>query len=50
MLNELEKRSILVAAVTMYCGLFFLSVDLHDTSIALLITVIFVINLYFIVY
>lgn len=49
-LNEMEKRSILVSAVTMYFGLFFLNVDLHEVSIVLLIIMIFAINLYFIIY
>ena len=49
-LNECEVRSILVSAVTIYCGLFFLTNDLDtDTSLSFSFLII-IVNSYFLVY
>jgi hypothetical protein len=46
----MEYRSILVATVTIYCGLYYLTKDLEDTSKIILFVVIVVINAYFLIY
>jgi hypothetical protein len=49
-LNELEKRGILVATLSVYCGLYFLSDDINDRAKLGLFVVIMVVNAYFLVY
>jgi len=46
-LNKAEMRSILVAAVTIYCGLYYLTEDLDEVSKTLLFVTIVCINGYF---
>ena len=46
-LNKAEMRSILVSAVTIYCGLYYLTEDLDETTKALLFVTIVAINAYF---
>lgn len=46
-LNKAEMRSILVAAVTIYCGLYYLTDDLDETSKTLLFVTIVLANAYF---
>jgi hypothetical protein len=46
-LNKAEMRSILVAAVTIYCGLYYLTEDLDETSKTLLFVTIVLANAYF---
>jgi hypothetical protein len=46
-LNEMELRSILVATVTIYCGLFFLTKDLDWSMKVFFFVIMLLINLYF---
>ena len=48
-LNQLEKRSILVSAVTLYCGLFYMTEQLGYASQMALFVAIVMVNLYFLV-
>lgn len=48
--NQLEKRSITVAALTIYCGLFYMSEDLDEYTQALLFALIVLVNAYFLLY
>jgi hypothetical protein len=49
-LNEMELRSVLVAAVTIYCGLYYLTDDLGEVAKALFFTIMLLTNLYFFYY
>ena len=49
-LNNLESRGILVSAVTIYCGMFFISSDISRDAVLGLFAVIILINVYFVVY
>ena len=46
-LNSMEVRSILVSAVTIYCGLYYLTGDLDYTSKVIFFVIIVVVNIYF---
>lgn len=48
-LNMMETRSIIVAGITIYCGLYFLTNDLSDSVKIALFVLILVSNIYFIV-
>jgi hypothetical protein len=47
-MNEMEKRSNLVAIVTIYCGLYYMTADLNNLGEILLFILIICINTYFI--
>jgi hypothetical protein len=49
-LNQMELRSILVASVTIYCGLYYLSKDLGGVAKVLFFLVMLLVNLYFLSY
>jgi len=49
-LNECETRSILVSAVTIYCGLFYLTGHLNNATRFLFFILITVVNAYFLLY
>jgi hypothetical protein len=49
-LNELEMRGIMVASVTIYCGLYFLTDDLDQNTKLFLFAAMMLANLYFILY
>jgi len=49
-LNQMEFRSILVATVTIYCGLFYLTEDLDETTKIILFATIIIANFYFLLY
>jgi hypothetical protein len=49
-LNQMEFRSVLVAAVTIYCGLYYLSKDLGDVAKVLFFLVMLLVNLYYLAY
>jgi hypothetical protein len=49
-LNELEFRSILTSAVTIYCGLFYLTEDLDEVTKLILFLLIIAMNAYFLLY
>ena len=49
-MNKLELRAILVAAVTIYCGLYYVTKDLGGSSQVILFIIIAVVNGYFILY
>lgn len=46
-LNEMEVKSILVSAITIYCGLFYLTGSLDDTSKFILFVVMLLANILF---
>jgi len=49
-LNEMEMRAILVAAVTIYCGLYYLTDDLSEIAKIVIFVIMIVINLHFLLY
>lgn len=49
-LNQMEIRAILVAFVTIYCGMYYLTDELNDASKIILFIVMLLANLYFLVY
>jgi hypothetical protein len=49
-LNELETRGLLVATVTIYCGLYYLTDDIDQTTKLVLFTVIIVANALFLIF
>jgi hypothetical protein len=49
-LNQMEFRSVLVAAVTIYCGLYYLSKDLGLVAKVLFFLAMLLVNLYFLAY
>lgn len=49
-MNQLELRAILVAAVTIYCGLYYITNDLDGNSQLILFIIIAAVNGYFILY
>ena len=48
--NSMELRSIMVATVTLYCGLFYLSGDIDEVTKYLLLVLMIGFNLYFLIY
>jgi hypothetical protein len=46
-LNSMELRSIFVAAVTIYCGMFYLTKDLDEPSKICLFVIMIIVNFYF---
>ena len=49
-LNVMESRSIFVATISIYCGLFYLTKDLDDATKIILFLVMVFVNLYFLLY
>ncbi len=49
-MNEMEKRSILVSTVTIYCGLYYINQEIDSASRFLVFGIILAVNLYFICY
>jgi hypothetical protein len=49
-LNQMELRSIFVASVTIFCGLYYLTGDLGEIAKVLLFLVMLLVNLYFLSY
>jgi hypothetical protein len=49
-LNQMELRSVLVASVTIFCGLYYLTKDLGDVAKVLFFLVMLLVNLYFLSY
>jgi hypothetical protein len=49
-LNQMEIRAIIVATVTIYCGLYYLTDDLNEVSKINLFVIMIVSNVYFLVY
>jgi hypothetical protein len=49
-LNQMELRSILVASVTIFCGLYYLTKDLGENAKVLFFIVMLLANLYFLTY
>jgi hypothetical protein len=49
-LNQMELRSILVASVTIFCGLYYLTKDLEEVAKVLFFLVMLLVNLYFLSY
>jgi hypothetical protein len=49
-LNQMELRSVLVASVTIFCGLYYLTKDLGENAKMLFFIVILLANLYFLTY
>jgi predicted outer membrane repeat protein len=49
-LNEMERRSILVAMITIYCGLFYMSGGLNNIAKIVFFSVILIINAYFLLF
>jgi len=48
-LNTLEQRAIVVATITVYCGLWFMTGDLGESAKVVMLVVIVVANLYFLI-
>ena len=48
-MNDLEVRGILVSAVTIYCGLYYMTNDLDQISQVIMFVIVLVVNAYFLV-